>query len=225
MMIEYRAFSECGPRYKNEDAIGRVVMPEGNRAMFILCDGMGGHRNGDMASQTVVKSICDYWRENPGVEDYEKKINDAANEAKTALEQQPPVEMGTTMVMVCIEDRIARIAHCGDSRCYQYATWGKQHWHTTDHRAKTPEGWEYLSKCFMQGSEKHIPEIDEYFIGNNDKFLLCSDGLYRCFKDGEIEHLLETVNDIDELRDLLLKRGIEEASDNFSAIIIKVRYV
>jgi len=40
----YRIFSECGPRRKNEDTIGIVEMPEHGRALFIVCDGMGGHR-------------------------------------------------------------------------------------------------------------------------------------------------------------------------------------
>lgn len=146
MIIQYRTLSECGPRYKNEDYIGYVLMPEHQRAMFILCDGMGGHRSGDIASQTVVKSISNYWRGNPKYEDCDEKIIDACNVAKVALEKRPQVEMGTTMVMACIENGIALIAHCGDSRCYHFHTWGLQHWHTTDHRNTTPEGWEYVSK-------------------------------------------------------------------------------
>lgn len=50
---KYRIFSECGPRWKNEDTIGVVEMPEQDRSLFILCDGMGGHRNGDLATQSV----------------------------------------------------------------------------------------------------------------------------------------------------------------------------
>ncbi len=129
MIFEYRTFSECGPRWKNEDALGCVVMREQRRAMFILCDGMGGHRSGDIASRTVVKSICNYW----------------------------------------------------------------------------------------QGNETHHPEINEFVLSKGDY-----DGLYNCFNDEEIEHLLERVADIDELHAVFLKRGKDKARDNYSAIIIKI---
>lgn len=92
---KYRIFSECGPRYKNEDTIGVVEMPEQNRSLFILCDGMGGHCNGDLASQTIVKSISNYWLGNPKRQDCEKKIIDASNEAMVALNKKAYCGMGT----------------------------------------------------------------------------------------------------------------------------------
>lgn len=191
--------------------------------MFILCDGMGGHRSGDIASQTVVKSICNYWSANPMQEDCDEKIIDASNEAKIALEKCPNVEMGTTMVMVCIEDGFALIAHCGDSRCYHFHTWGLQHWHTNDHRDTSQEGWEYLSKGFVQGDDNHIPEINEYVVSPGDYLLLCSDGMYKCFdSDEEIEQLLENITDIEELETLFQNRCKHKACDNYSAIIINI---
>lgn len=222
MILEYRTFSDRGPRWKNEDALGCVVMREQRRAMFILCDGMGGHRSGDIASRTVVKSICNYWQGNPKRRDCDKKITDACNEAKVALEKRPQVEMGTTMVMVALEDGMARIAHCGDSRCYHFHEWSLSHWHTTNHRTKTPEGWEYVAKGFVQGNDIHHPEINEFVLSKGDCLLLCSDGLYNSFTDEEIEHMLERITDIDELQAVFLKRGKDKARDNYSAIIIKI---
>lgn len=222
MIIQYRTFSECGPRYQNEDAVGYALLPEHQRAMFILCDGMGGHHSGDIASQTVAKAICNYWMGNPKRRDCSKKIVDACNVAKVALEKRPQVEMGTTMVMVALEDGFVRIAHCGDSRCYHFHRWSLSHWHTIDHRARTPESWEYVSKGFIQGEDTYLPEINEYALSSGDIILLCSDGLYNCFSTDEINHLLESTTDIDELYALLLKCGKEKAHDNFSAIIIKI---
>lgn len=222
MILQYRTFSECGPRYKNEDTVGYALMPEQQRAMFILCDGMGGHRSGDIASQTVVKAICNYWMGNPKRRDCSKKIIDACNEAKIALEKRPQVEMGTTMVMAALEDGFVRIAHCGDSRCYHFHKWALSHWHTVDHREKTPEGWKYVSKGFIQGDYTHLPEINDYALSAGDFIFLCSDGLYNCFTAEEIKRLLETTTDIDELYAQLMKHGKEKARDNFSAIIIKI---
>lgn len=222
MIIQYRTFSECGPRYKNEDTVSYVLMPEQQRALFVLCDGMGGHRNGDIASQTVASAICNYWRGNPKRKDCSKKIIDACTVAKVGLEKRPQVEMGTTMVLAALEDGIVRIAHCGDSRCYHFHNWAMSHWHTTDHRAITPEGWEYVSKGFIQGYDSFTPEINDFALSAGDYLLLCSDGLYDCFKTNDLNNLLESSNDIDELCALLLKRGKDEVRDNFSAIIIKV---
>lgn len=223
MILQYRTFSECGPLHKIEDYVGCVLMPELQRAMFVLCDGMGGHRSGDIASQTVVKALCNYWRGNPKREDCAEKIIDACNEANEALEKCPQVEMGTTMVMACLQNNIALIAHCGDSRCYHFHTWRLQHWHTTDHRATTPEGWEYVSKGFVQGERTYIPEINEYVLSPGDYLLLCSDGLYKSFdNDEEIEQLLECITDIDELEATLMDRCTNNARDNYSVAIIKI---
>jgi len=94
MIIQYRTISGCGPRYKNEDTVGYVLLTEQQRAMFILCDGMGRHRSGDIASQTIVNTICNYWRGNPKRRDCSKKIADACYVAKVALEKRPQVEYG-----------------------------------------------------------------------------------------------------------------------------------
>lgn len=199
-----------------------ALLPEQQRAMFILCDGMGGHRSGDIASQTVVKAICNYWMGNPKHLDCGKKIVDACNVAKVALEKGPQVEMGTTMVMAAIYGHILRIAHCGDSQSYFYHRRDGSHWRSQDHRSKTPEGWEYVGKCFIQGDDTYNPEIQEHLVGWGDKILLCSDGLYHCFSDEELNRIMETVVDIDEIYASLLKRGKTMALDNHYAIIIHV---
>ncbi len=103
----YRTFSECGPLWKNEDSIGVVEMPEQDRTLFILCDGMGGHRNGDLASQTIVKSMGYYWLNNPKRHDSEKKIIDASNEAMIALNKKTFCGMGYNYGSNCNRPRYA----------------------------------------------------------------------------------------------------------------------
>ncbi len=78
-----------------------------------------------------------------------------------------------------------------------------------------------MAKGFVQG-ETYFPEVNEFALSKGDFLLLCSDGLYNCFTNEEIEHLLERITDIDEFHAVLLKRGEEKARDNYSAIIIKI---
>ena len=62
--IQYATISETGKRQKNEDAFRMVSMANGNRWLALVCDGMGGHANGEIASKIVADSIVDYWEKN-----------------------------------------------------------------------------------------------------------------------------------------------------------------
>ena len=53
MKIEYTTFREAGTRAYNEDYIRIVEIPEQDRTLFVLCDGMGGHAMCDLARHTV----------------------------------------------------------------------------------------------------------------------------------------------------------------------------
>ena len=60
MKIEYTTFSEAGTRPYNEDYIRIVEIPEQDRTLFVLCDGMGGHAMGVLASHTVGDVIANW---------------------------------------------------------------------------------------------------------------------------------------------------------------------
>lgn len=222
MKLEYRTFSECGPRYKNEDTLAIVEMPEQGRSLFVLCDGMGGHRSGDIASQTVIKSLTDYWKGNPKRKDSEKKIIDASEQAKIALEHRPQVEMGTTMAMAAIQGNQLLIAHSGDSRVYVYDHSGRNLVRTRDHIKPNPEGWAVLYKGFVQGMNCHIPEIDRTELHFGDVIFICSDDVYNAFKIGELEDILESSLSVDDMISRIKMQCDTKSRDNYSAILIKV---
>ena len=114
--IVWSARSECGPnRKKNEDTIFPPISGS-SKAPFkaAVCDGLGGHVNGDVASKiaadTLLKEITD--------------LNQIITEAnKNILEYQDKnpssLGMGTTMTAISIDsDALMKIGHVGDSRCY-----------------------------------------------------------------------------------------------------------
>lgn len=188
---------------------------------------MGGHHNGDKASLIVTNSICDYWTTYSNIVNTNKKILDAANEAMTALDKHTFCGMGTTMAMICFDSQQAITAHCGDTRIY-FATPHHPHpisMHLRDHVNKTPEGWPYVSKGFIQHEYKHVPEIHRLTRVKlpGDRFLICSDGVYEIFKKDEIEQLLLYVPNLDDLADILKTRCDKSSRDNYSAIIIEVQ--
>ena len=122
MEIRYATISKTGRRHNNEDAYKDIDMPQNNRFMGIVCDGMGGHSFGETASETVCNTISVFWKKHISTPDCDSKLKHACKKASYAIDQKAfelhHAEMGTTMVMVSIEDDMATIAHIGDSRCY-----------------------------------------------------------------------------------------------------------
>lgn len=165
MKIEYTTFSEIGKRRANQDVCRVVEMPEYNRALMIVCDGMGGHSMGDVAAETVCNAICEFWGNNPDVPDSETKVADACKAALDALYARSrvvrPIEMGTTMVMASVEGNIVTIAHCGDSRCYLLRD-GAVVYQTQDH-ADPHWGSEVVTRCFFSmNPEVAVPEVARF---------------------------------------------------------------
>ena len=60
MKIKYATISKTGRRSNNEDCFNVLEMPEHNRFMGIVCDGMGGHSFGEVASEAVCNAISRY---------------------------------------------------------------------------------------------------------------------------------------------------------------------
>ena len=122
MKIRYATISKEGRRSNNEDFF--VVMDQQERGRFwgIVCDGMGGHACGEVASETVAHAVSAYWEQHAEERDSEDKVVEACQEATRAIEQKARevglAEMGTTLVMASIEGDIVTIARVGDSRCY-----------------------------------------------------------------------------------------------------------
>ena len=162
LKIQYSTISETGKRRRNEDAF-HIAEFDGNHCLAVVCDGMGGHAMGEVASATVTNAIVDYWKKHTDEPDSETKVKMACSKARVAMDERSfemgHVEMGTTMVMASIEGDTATIAHIGDSRCYLQRHGEGLLYQTKDH-IRLDFGWEIVDRCFFSyRDEAAVPDI------------------------------------------------------------------
>jgi len=173
--------------------------------LFILCDGMGGHDAGEVASATVCEAMSDSilndGHDNEGVftsEDFSDALN-AAFDALDKKDNGAEKKMGTTMTFLKLHEKGAFIAHMGDSRVYQIRS-GKTGedtqivFQTEDHslvndlikigeltkeEARFSKQKNVITRA-MQPNMGRRPKADVYEtsdIKSGDYFYLCSDGM------------------------------------------------
>lgn len=242
---------EIGPREKQEDSI----FPELNKIndndrLFIVCDGMGGHSAGEVASQTICTAISEYILKNcPESEggftddDFNNALNYAYKELD-AKDNGDVKKMGTTLTFLKFHDKGATIAHIGDSRVYHVRP-GKELedteilFQTRDHslindlikaKAMTPEEAKHskqknvITRAIQPNMERPA-KADIYHthdIKPGDYFMLCSDGLIEFIEDDNIRFIFsEQGGDIDK-KIMFLLSNQKQLHDNHSAIVIQV---
>lgn len=88
MKVGHTTFSEIGKRRANQDVCRVIEIPEHNRALMIVCDGMGGHSMGDVAAETVCNVISEFWVNNHDVPDSETKVTEAYKVTSDAFHEQ-----------------------------------------------------------------------------------------------------------------------------------------
>ena len=178
--IRYTIFSECGVRRDNEDYCQVVADPDDDRYLFVVCDGMGGHAMGEVASQVVCSTICDYWEKASFEEGVESVLQTAFKQASDALDAKADVlrkvEMGTTLVLAAIVGNQLTIAHAGDSRAYLLQN-GEVAYQTQDHVDHNVWG-DFISRSFFSYQrEKADVEIRRFDLQVGDRIFLCTDGV------------------------------------------------
>lgn len=113
MRIEYTTLCKQGKRRNNEDYLLVDSHPEQNHWMGIICDGMGGHSCGEVASKTVADAITSYWTRHQNYKDDETKVKKACQNAFRIFNSQTRhVEMGTTMVMASVQEGWELVSKC-----------------------------------------------------------------------------------------------------------------
>lgn len=230
-------------RTHNEDAC--FILPE--KDIYIVCDGVGGNHDGEIASRTCVYEITQYVNRNDlpesatatEVRDYLKDCISKVNDIIFSKEKDKVTGQGmaTTLVLCCIRGDCAYIGHVGDSRAYILRD-KKMYQITEDHtyvnvliKAGVISPEEALSheKRHMitraVGAEEEIkPDFKQVEIKKDDILLLCTDGLTGQIDDDEIVAML-TQDGITmaQASDMLVNAANDAGGyDNITAICLRV---
>lgn len=209
--------------------------------VFIVCDGMGGHSGGEIASQLATNAIKNRILNNPRklshTSDIISEAIDIANKVIIDKSNENPTlkGMGTTVVILILKDNQAFFGHVGDSRLYLlrgniFTSLTRDHsfvQHLVDKGLITPKEAEThprrneITKA-LGISENLIPDINSIKVHKGDRFLLCTDGLNSMLSDEEIYEILSQ-NDVESAADILVERAnIYGGKDNITLEIIEI---
>lgn len=225
MKTIYKEFTEAGVRRANQDVCRIIDMPEEERTLLVVCDGMGGHSMGDVAAETVCNSICNTWKSSGGGWECHKTVCEAFSIAAEALYTRSrvvrPIEMGTTLVAASIEGNTITIAHCGDSRCYLLRDDNVLH-RTIDH-ADPAMGSEAVLRCFFSlNPEIAVPDTARFELQKGDRIFLCSDGVYKSMAPQILAERLQDNRSLEDIIDVIKFLCEKYSTDNYTGILAEV---
>lgn len=246
MALKYGAYSHRGKvRERNEDSYYIPSCKYKIDGLFMVADGMGGHRAGDVASKMVVGEITSYFKQHldniATIEDVRDIMHQSIEKANKVVYDYSLMDekyegMGTTLTMAYFFDGKVCIAHVGDSRGYLFRDQTVNQI-TRDHSlvqellengSITREEMDHHPQKNVitraLGTDKDV-EIDYYQIDlkDGDIILLCTDGL---IAHVDIEYVGNSITltdcDADDLAKALVRKALEGGGiDNITVIIVK----
>jgi protein phosphatase len=242
MKIDFFGKTDKGKVRKNNEDFFAGEKVKNEEYVFVVADGMGGHRAGDVASKLGTLTFIKYYKKLrkkriPILEAINRSVARANGAILKKASSDPKKRgMGTTFSAAIISGMKAYIAHVGDSRIYLIRN-GQLLQLTTDHtfvgkmveegRITEEEARDHPQKNILYMSlgarEAFHPEVSEYFdCQAGDMFLLCSDGLNNMVTDETIkEYVLsyDTRESVDALIKLANSNG---GSDNITIQVVQV---
>ena len=226
----------------NEDSCRIIPGCSSSPYVFIIADGMGGHKCGEIASSMTVDYISGLMRNDDGrfeSENMQQELCSIVEQANKAVYEKSQDSdefsgMGTTLTMAVIGEKTLTAAHVGDSRLY-LVRGGEIKQLTEDHS--------YIGELLKNGTltreeaENHprknvitraigsSPEIQvDIFnqeINENDIYVLCTDGLTNMVCDNEIFEIVRDSEPETACSKLIEAANRQGGDDNITVIVIK----
>ncbi|QIZ70274.1 serine/threonine phosphatase [Oxynema aestuarii] len=222
----------------------------GYRGTYILCDGMGGHAGGEIASALAVETLQDYFKRHwrlslPNA----TTIRDGVLTANQAIYQRNQLEdrdgsarMGTTLVMVLVQEAQAAIAHVGDSRLYRFTHDEGLEQLTLDHEVgqreiqrgidpetaySRPDAYQLTQALGPRNEDFVRPDVAFLDLSEDTLFILASDGLtdndlLETHTETHVAPLLDRDANLDRgVRSLIDLANTYNGHDNITAIVVR----
>ena len=222
------------------------------KGLYLVCDGMGGHAAGEVASAMAVENLQKYFQTNwqselPDHKMIEQGIllaNEALYQTNIDNSRSGSGRMGTTLVMALLQDTQLAIAHVGDSRIYRISRKQGLEQLTLDHEVGQremnrgveaeiaygrPDAYQLTQALGPRESNYVRPEIQFMEITEDCLLLLCSDGL----SDNELieqywsESLKPLISSTADLQDGLFKlidlANEHNGHDNITAVLLRIK--
>lgn len=234
--------SRQGGRSENQDNFACSDTPFG--LLVVVCDGMGGGPSGASASSLAVQAITQSVTHASQGLMPEAVLKNAVIEANSLLrhtiKEHPQLAgMGTTCVAVLVTPVLATIVHVGDSRLYLIRN--KQlRFRTADHSvvgdmvrkgelteedARRAANSNVITRA-LGISDEVIPEIDKVQLQENDRLILCTDGIWGMVSEKQLVNLLSEEKKLDnlilEIMDGIESIGKQQVNANYDNLTLAI---
>lgn len=241
--MKVKALTDIGLiRKKNQDAF--FLSEKEDQPLFIIADGMGGHKGGEVASSDAINIIKKTFVENRDILINGKNIKDVIYKAikkankdiyKKSLDFEEYKGMGTTVSLCYIFKDYVFIGHVGDSRIYRIEN---------DNILQVTEDHSLVNELIKKGEitkeeaynhpQKNMItravgtsydleiDLEEFKYEKDNKLLLCTDGVFNMLQDYEILEIIKDNIFISDAIDEIVNRAkTNGGSDNITAMIIQ----
>lgn len=239
-MITYTVFTDRGGREVNEDSV-RVFEKDGKKCL-VLCDGLGGHGKGEVASALVVEAFGQIFNSVQRIdEDFLRSAFQLSQEAliDEQIRQNAKTDMKTTAVAMYIDGDKVQWGHVGDSRLYAFAK-NKVKLRTFDHSVPQmlvfareikekqirnhPDRNRLLRVMGIEWEKPMYELAEQTQLEKYQAFLLCSDGFWELIDEKQMCKLLKSSSTVEEwmqaMVEVIRQNGIGKNMDNYTAIAL-----
>ncbi len=223
----------------NQDYCGEFGDPEHGRRLFVIADGMGGHRGGEVASRIAVETTAEVFE--AGGDDPADLLRVALETAnvrvhEAAQENRDLAGMGTTGVCLLLETGgRGWVAHVGDSRGYRlrggdFEPITEDHsvvgalirmGHITEAEARLHPQRNEILRAIGTNAEVEV-QVTPLDLQPGDRYLLCSDGLSGLVTDADIAEVLGRMEPEDAARTLVQMANLAGGSDNITVQVVSI---
>lgn len=250
-LFEVAIISVIGSRKEQQDCVGYEIKPD--EGLVVVCDGMGGHNGGQLASSIAVDMLIKKYLDVYPCDCLPHVLLDTIEKTDRKIaslndEDGVPMQAGTTIAVVVVRGKTLHWISVGDSRIYLFRD-GELVQVTEDHIYQTVldekrerglidendyemellQGEALVSFLGVNGIPKIDANVNPLPLLKDDKIILMSDGLYKLVPDEEIGRILSNFNNIEDASKALdlkaqrISKNHNVDRDNMTVAIIKIK--